>query len=147
MRFTLPVLTAPALCVGIGMANAADPTLLAATGGFLLGNAHRCGVAVERVERAGKVIHGFIVATAKDSSEVAAADSRFAAIFLAASLPNQDPGSFPSCAVVIQQFDRLEQHHEHLARTAEPGLRAPATDAALSNVEEGVIDEAAAYVA
>ena len=114
MRFTLPVLTALMLCVGIGAANAADPTLLAATGGFLLGNAHRCGVAVERVERAGKVIHGFIIAAAKDSSEVAAADSRFAAIFLAASLPNQDPDSFPSCAVVIQQFDRLERHHEEV---------------------------------
>jgi hypothetical protein len=44
-------------------------------------NAHRCGVAVERVERAGNVIHDFIVAAAKDSSEAAAADSRFAEIF------------------------------------------------------------------
>ena len=29
---------------GIGVAKAADPALLAETGGFLLGNAHRCGV-------------------------------------------------------------------------------------------------------
>jgi hypothetical protein len=36
------------------VAEAANPTLLAETGGFLLGNAHRCGVAVERVERALK---------------------------------------------------------------------------------------------
>jgi hypothetical protein len=41
------------LLLGIGAANAADPAQLVATGGFLLGNAHRCGVAVERVERAG----------------------------------------------------------------------------------------------
>jgi len=115
MRSTSAVTTPFLLLLGIGAANAADPTQLAATGGFLLGNAHRCGVAVERVERAGKVIHGFIVAAAKDSSEAAAADSRFAEIFLATSLPNQDREAFPSCEVVIQQFDRLERHHEQAA--------------------------------
>lgn len=38
--------------MSVGLAEAADPTLLAETGGYLLGNAHRCGVSVERVERA-----------------------------------------------------------------------------------------------
>jgi hypothetical protein len=47
-----PAVTTALILVGIGAAEAADPTLLAETGGFLLGNAHRCGVAVERVERA-----------------------------------------------------------------------------------------------
>jgi hypothetical protein len=42
------------------VAEAANPTLLAETGGFLLGSAHRCGVAFERVERAGNAIHHFI---------------------------------------------------------------------------------------
>src|SRR5438105_15560087 len=112
MRSTSAVTTPFLLLLGIGAANAADPTQLAATGGFLLGNAHRCGVAVERVERAGKVIHGFIVAAAKDSSEAAAADSRFAEIFLATSLPNQDREALPTCEDVIQQFDTLELHHE-----------------------------------
>jgi hypothetical protein len=58
-------------------------------GGFLLGSAHRCGVAFERVERAGNAIHDFIVAAARDSSEAAAADSRFAEIFLASALPTK----------------------------------------------------------
>jgi hypothetical protein len=53
MRSTSAVTTALTLLLGIGAADAADPTLLAETGGFLLGNAHRCGVAVERVEHAG----------------------------------------------------------------------------------------------
>ena len=53
------------------------------------------------------VIHEFIVAAARDSSEAAAADSRFTEIFLASALPNQDSDSFPSCTVVIEQFDRL----------------------------------------
>ena len=112
MRSTSAVTTALILLLGIGVAEAANPTLLAETGGFLLGNAHRCGVAVERVERAGNVIHDFIVAAARDSSEAAAADSRFAEIFLASALPNQDPDAFPSCTVVIEQFGKLERHHE-----------------------------------
>ena len=118
MRSTFAFTTALLLLLGIGVANAA-------TGGFLLGNAHRCGVAVERVERAGKVIHDFIVAAAKDSSEAAAADSRFAAIFLATSLPSQDRDAFPSCAVVIQQFDRLERHHDQTRRIRETRVKSP----------------------
>jgi hypothetical protein len=43
-------------------AEAADPTQLAETAGFLLGNAHRCGVPAERVDHAGKVVHHLIVA-------------------------------------------------------------------------------------
>jgi hypothetical protein len=105
------------LLLGSGAADAADSTLLAETGGFLLGNARRCGVPVERVERAGKVVHDFIVAAAEDANEAAAADSRFSEIFIASALPEPDPDAFPSCTVVIQQFDRLEQHHEQAGRS------------------------------
>ena len=101
MRSALAVTTALLLLLGIGVAKAADATQLAETGGFLLGNAHRCGVPAERVEHAGKVIHGLIVAAAYDSSEAAAADSRFSEIFTASALPDQDPDAFPSCTVVI----------------------------------------------
>jgi hypothetical protein len=112
MRSALTVTTPLVLLLGIGMADAADPTQLAETGGFLLGNASRCGVPVERVESAGKVIHDFIAAAAGDSSEAAAADLRFSEIFIATALPGQEPDAFPSCTVVIQQFDRLERHHD-----------------------------------
>ena len=129
MRSTSAVTTALILLLGIGVAEAADPTILAQTAGFLLGNAHRCGVPDERVERAGKVIHDFIASAAKDSGEAAAADSHFYAIFLASAFPNQDPDAdaFPSCTVVIQQFERLERHHEQLGlnrrtRAASPGF-------------------------
>ena len=62
------------------------------------------------------MIHDFIVAAARDSSETAAADSRFTEIFLASALPNQDSEAFPSGTVVIEQFDRLERHHEQAGR-------------------------------
>ena len=64
--------------------------------------------AVERVEHTGKAIHDFIAAAARDSNEAAAADSRFSEISIALALPNQDADVFPSCTVVIQQFDRPE---------------------------------------
>jgi hypothetical protein len=129
MRSTSTFATALVPLLGIGVAEAADPMVLAETGGFLLGNAHRCAVPIERVERAGKVVYDFIAAAAADSNEVAAADLRFAEIFLAVAFPNQDPDAdaFPSCTVVIQQFDRLERHHEQVGmnrgiRGASPGF-------------------------
>jgi hypothetical protein len=72
------------------------------------------------------VIHGFIVVSAKDPSEVAAADSRFAEIFLASAVP-RDPDAFPACTVVIQQSEKLERHHEEAGlgkgtQAAKPGF-------------------------
>ena len=126
MRSTFAVTTPLLLLLGSGVADAANPTQLAETGGFLLGNASRCGVAVERVESAGKVIHDFIAAAARDASEAAAADSRFSEIFTASALPDQDPEAFPSCTVVIQQFDRLERYHEQTRRSHETRVMSPA---------------------
>jgi hypothetical protein len=125
--FAVFAVTTPLLLLlGGGVAEAADPTQLAETGGFLLGNARRCGVAVERVESAGKVIHDFITAAARDASDAAAADSRFSEIFTASALPAQDPEAFPSCTVVIQQFDRLERHHDQTRRNREARVMSPA---------------------
>jgi hypothetical protein len=126
MRSAFAITTPLLLLLGSGVADAANPTQLAETGGFLLGNARRCGVPVERVETAGKVIHDFIAAAAQDSSETAAADSRFSEIFLATALPNQDPDAFPSCTVVIQQFERLERHHDQTLRSHETRVMNPA---------------------
>jgi hypothetical protein len=76
MRRTLAIAAAVLFLLGSGIANAADPAQLAETGGFLLGNARRCGVPTDRIEHAGKVIHDLIVAASDDSTEEAAADSR-----------------------------------------------------------------------
>jgi len=113
MRPTLCVTAGLLLLLGTGIAEAADPAQLAETAGFLLGNAHRCGVQTDRVERAGKVIHRVIVAASSDQTEEAAANRQFAEIFLASAFPNQDGDVLvPPCAAVIAQFERLERHHQ-----------------------------------
>jgi hypothetical protein len=112
MRSTLAVATALFLLLSIDVAKAADPTQLAETGAYLLGNAYRCGVPAERIKRAGKVIHNLIKVVAYGSKEAAAANSRFVEIFLASAVPSEDQAGFPSCQVVIAQFERLEQHHQ-----------------------------------
>ena len=87
--------------------------MLAQTAGFLLGNAHRCGVPTDRVGHAEKVIHRMIVAASYDPTEEAAANLRFAATFQASALPDQDRDVLiASCNVVIAQFERLERHHQ-----------------------------------
>ena len=78
------------------------------------------------VESAGKVIQDFIADAAKNSNEAAAADSRFFEIFMASAPPDQDPDAFPSCTVVIQQFERLEQHHDQTQRNRETRVMSPA---------------------
>ena len=113
MRPAAAITTAVLLLLGAGVAKAADSTQLAETGGFLLGNAHRCGVLTERVEHAEKVIRDLIVAVSYDSTEEAAADSRFSQIFRASAFPSQDGDALiPPCRVVIEQFERLERHHQ-----------------------------------
>jgi len=57
MRPPIGIVIAVLLLVSNGVAEATDTTRLAEKAGFLLDNAHRCGVPTERVGRAGKVIH------------------------------------------------------------------------------------------
>ena len=99
------------LLSGSAVAEPANPTQLAETAAYLLGNAHRCGVADERVEHTETAIRDLIVVAARDSAEAAAAESRFVEIFSALAAPSRDRDGFPSCKVVIARFERLEGHH------------------------------------
>jgi hypothetical protein len=113
MRPAFAITTALLLLFGTAVAEAADPASLAQTAGFLLGNAHRCGVPTVRVNYAGNVIHRLIGAASFDPTEEAAANSRFAETFLASAFPDQDSDVLiPPCKVVIAQFERLERHHQ-----------------------------------
>jgi hypothetical protein len=113
MRSALAVTSAILVLLGSVIAEAADSGLLAQTAGFLLGNAHRCGVPTDRVDHAEKVIHRLIGAASDDPTEEAAANSRFAETYRASAFPDQDGDVLnPRCKVVIAQFERLEQHHQ-----------------------------------
>jgi hypothetical protein len=108
--FNSGVTTVLLLLLGVGVDETADLKLLAEKGGFLLGNAYRCGVSTKRVDRSGEAIHHLIVAVAYDSTEEAAANSRFTEIFLASAFSSQDGDALiPPCTVAITQFDRLER--------------------------------------
>ncbi|MBV8122421.1 MAG: hypothetical protein JO081_21085 [Alphaproteobacteria bacterium] len=105
------------LFLGSAAAEPANPTQLAETGAYLLGNAHRCGVADERVEHAETAIRDLIVVAARDSAEEAAAESRFVEIFSLLAAPSQDREGFPSCKVVIARFERLEGQRQQAGLT------------------------------
>jgi hypothetical protein len=109
MRSMIAVATAALLLWGQNGPAKADSNQLAETGGFLLGNAHRCGVRAQRIAHAGKVIHDLILAAANDPREASAAEWRYAEVFMASASPKQE--LIPPCGVVITQFDRLERHH------------------------------------
>ena len=112
MRISLFFTTGALLLASIDAAEATDPISLAETNAYLLGNAHRCGMADDRVERAGTMVRDSIAAAARDSAELAAAEARYIEIFAAIAVPSQDRDGFPSCKVVIPQFERLERHRQ-----------------------------------
>jgi len=62
----------------IASPSATDAARVAADGGFLLGNAHRCGIQNERIVRAGQLIRDLIIASATDAQEQDEATARFA---------------------------------------------------------------------
>jgi hypothetical protein len=118
MRLPLPFSAAVLLTLGIRAADAADPSLLAATGGFLLGNAYRCDVQAERVTRAGKVIRHMIGAVSQNASEEERADALFTEAFLSSARPDaEENASMPACEAVVTQFERLERRHQQAGFT------------------------------
>ena len=110
----MPIIAAALLVSASGAAVAANPTRIAETGAYLLGNAYRCGVADERVVRAGKVIRELIVAAADDPGEQTAAKARFAEIFRVSARPDSNAHMpVPPCRTVVSQFERLERFHDY----------------------------------
>lgn len=93
--------------------SSSDADRLAANGGFLLGNAQRCGIAAERVERAGQLIRELVLAASRDEQEEQDAKGRLAAFFLVSAA--QDDGKSKkaltaSCKLVLSEFEELERH-------------------------------------
>ena len=110
----MPLLTAAVFLLSAGgTAIAANPTRIAETGAFLLGNASRCGVADDRVVRAGKVIRELIVAAADDEQR---AERRQVTLCRDLSgeraAGGQRAHADPALRTVVMQFERLEQFHD-----------------------------------
>ena len=103
-----------------GSISGTDAGRLAATGGFLLGNAHRCGIPTDRVVRTGQLIRELIAAAARDTQEQETATERFAKAFMATAAPDTADGKLAaSCEMVSSEFEKLEGH-QVAAKAAKP---------------------------
>ncbi len=88
-----------------------DADRIAANGGFLVGNAHRCGVDEARVTRAGKLIRTLIAAASADDKTEEEATARFSAFFLvSASADPKTDKLVASCKRIAAELRRLESH-------------------------------------
>lgn len=95
----------------IASPSSTDADRIAANGGFLLGNAHRCGLDTDRVVRAGQLIRELIVAASGDDKAGEAAITRFSQFFLvSASDDTKERTVVASCRVVASELGRLERH-------------------------------------
>ena len=110
----LAATTIAALLIASPSANDADR--VAANGGFLLGNAQRCGIAADRVERAGQLVRELIRASAEDDRAEEDAATRFARFFLASAMEpaglslSAADAAEPSCRKISGELERLERH-------------------------------------
>ena len=99
----------------LGTNSTTDAARIATNAGFLLGNAHRCGIATDRVVKAGQMIRELIHAAARDSKEQEDATEQFATLFLATALPELgdskgDSKLVASCDNVTAEFQKFERH-------------------------------------
>jgi hypothetical protein len=88
-----------------------DADRIAANGGFLLGNAHRCGIEDSRVTRAGQLVRTLISAAAPDDKAEEDATARFSAFFLVSAVADPKIDKLiASCKRVTAELRRLESH-------------------------------------
>jgi hypothetical protein len=117
MRRILAAAAVAALVLEAAPAIAAESTTLAVEAAFLLGNAQRCGVSADRIERVGRPIRDAIAAAAEDTDQQRLAGSRYQLVFRASAYP--DTGAHatltPDCRRVLSQFERLERHRVETA--------------------------------
>ncbi len=88
-----------------------DADRIAANGGFLVGNAHRCGVDEARVTRAGQLIRTLITAASRDDETEEEATARFSAFFLVSAVADPKTDKLvASCKRITAELRRLESH-------------------------------------
>jgi len=108
---TAVILVASSGSTSLGTHSSAVAARIATNAGFLLGNAHRCGIDTDRVVKVGQLVRELIQAASKDTKEQDDATETFATFFLATALPDQgDSKLVASCATVTSEFQKLERH-------------------------------------
>ena len=129
---TAVILVASSSTTSLETKSATDAARIATNAGFLLGNAHRCGIPTERVVKAGQTIRELIEAAAKDDKEQEEATEKFATFFLLTALPDDgDTKLVASCNTVTTEFQKFERHHVAgaAATTANTAPHSPASKA------------------
>src|SRR3954452_7679362 len=92
-----------------------DADRIAANGGFLLGNAHRCGIEDGRVTRAGQLVRTLISAASSDNKDEEDATARFSAFFLVSAVADPKIDKLvASCKRITAELRRLESHRVDL---------------------------------
>lgn len=107
----LAATTAAVLLIASPSPGSGDAAGLAAKGGFLLGNAQRCGIESDRVMRAGRLVRDLIKAEAGDAQEQDEAIkllARFYVVSATAKPTGQKPVA--SCPLVTTAFEEFEKH-------------------------------------
>lgn len=120
---------------GGALAKHADAVWLAAHGGFLIGNAHRCGLDNERVVKAGQLVQTLIAAASRDEDEASDAGTKFAEFFLVTAFPGKKESLTVSCKAVSRELARLEQHQLEAAKSLPSIGASPAPGFRLSDGE------------
>lgn len=88
-----------------------DADRIAANGGFLVGNAHRCGVGDARVTQAGQLIRTLISAASRDDKAEEEATARFSAFFLVSAVADPKTEKLvASCKRITAELRQLESH-------------------------------------
>jgi hypothetical protein len=102
--------------------SSTDADRVAANGGFLLGSAHRCGIAGDRIVQAGQLVRGLILAAAEDQHGRQEAVERFARFFLVSAVVDPtEANSAAPCQLVAREFARFERHRV-VGEIAEPAI-------------------------
>ena len=114
--------TASAIAVAIFVAQAAQASesrLVAERGGFLLGNAHRCGTSLQQLESPAGLVHRLAASLASSDAEQESADQAFAEQFVLSAASEAAEGPVPSCALIDRELTRLVRHRPSLSATAD----------------------------
>jgi hypothetical protein len=98
-----------ALLLAVGAAQGSEATMLAERAGFLLGHAHRCGVAEDRLQRSATILTEVIAAFSSDDEDSEEARARFVERALAGAMAGLLADPVPRCAGVRSALVQLEQ--------------------------------------